>query len=370
MMTNNAADVKSDMLTVSSTVQEILRALYFYGTDYIMSVIGRRERLIHKEQLVALLENGKENSTLEDIMSVVLNEPLAAKTLIEDIPQETVLLIFQQAGGESPGALSRSTFEEYRERKIKESEFAFPEWWGIPLPILHIFGDRVYLNDPAYDLVSGDVKYLADQISRIRQEKIIVLKGPKHEKTFALYQMTDDAFLMEDISGDFEMAEDLIWWASVGKTLFRRMEENGLLFKRLTPLESPPENSAEVISCMWEGELLGRLSIELPDDLPERTGEREHGESENSFTKTDESSAESELREEEPPELSDALPQETYSEDAPVASAGSVEEINGARDYPDNLTGLNKNAARKAYGGTRRHRKTKKKEAPDNGVEG
>ena len=55
--------VKSDMLTMESNVQEILRALYFYGADHIMIILGRRERLIHKEQLVALLERAMETAT-------------------------------------------------------------------------------------------------------------------------------------------------------------------------------------------------------------------------------------------------------------------------------------------------------------------
>jgi hypothetical protein len=352
-------DVKSDMLTASSTVQEILRALYFYGTDYIMSVMGRRERLVHKEQLVAMLEQGKESSTLENIMSVVLTEPMSAKTQIENVPQETALLVFRQDHSSLPGTLSRMTFEEYRGQKIKESELAFPEWWEVPLPMLHILGDRVFLNDSAYDLVSGDAQALADQIDRIKRDRIIALKGKKHERTFSLRQLTDEDFLMEDISGDFEMAEDLIWWASVGRTLFRRMEENGLILKRLTPLEDSPKDSAEVISCSWEGELLGRLAIKLPDDAEESAPDAGRGRSgEDASPKDDLKTAPGSPAErpgptevdERPGELKTSPPDE-YEGEIPKTSYGDSDKST-----------INKNAARRAYGGLPRKNKADNEE--------
>jgi hypothetical protein len=345
-------DVKNDMLTESSTVQEILRALYFYGTDYIMSIAGRRERLIHKEQLVALLENGRASSTLEDMMSAVLNEPLSAKMQIENIPHETPLLIFRQSRSNSPGSLECVTFEEYRELKVREAELMFPEWWGVPLPVLRVFEEMVLLNDSARELIPRDAQALTDQIDRIKRERIIVLKSDGQDKTFSLHHLTEGDFLMEDISGDFEMAEDLIWWASVGKALFRRMEENGLLMKRLTPLEDPPEGAAEVIPCSWEGELMGSLAIRLPDEAEEETG-REAPPHEDIAPA---GSSEGE-REDEPAER--PLP------DAACDFAGDLAPPRASHELPEGLDRVNKNAARRAYGGAPR-RNAKEPEATGN----
>ncbi|MDR1943486.1 MAG: hypothetical protein LBQ19_01560 [Synergistaceae bacterium] len=259
-MTQFNAEVKKDMLSIHSTVQEILRALYFYGADYIMVQLGSRERLLHKDQLIALLEQGRSAATLEDMFIVTLTEPLAAKMNMEDVPQGQPLLVFAE------GSLECSTFESYRERRIMEAMVLLPAWWGVPLPLLNIKNDRASLNDAALQLIPGGMKALADQIGKIRSDGIIVVKEKKKERTFSLLPLEDETYFIEEISGDFEMAEDLLWWASIGSAFVRRMEENGLSVRRISPFGTAPENAAEVIPCSWEGELIGRLVIELPKE--------------------------------------------------------------------------------------------------------
>jgi hypothetical protein len=265
----NAPDVKNDMLTTGSNVQEVLRALFFYGPDYIMIKMGRRERLVHKEQLVALLELGREMATIEEIMSVVLHEPMSARMHLEDIPPDTPLLVFAQHGGGSSGGLSRMTFEEFRERRIKESAVALPDWWDAPLPLLYADSERVSLNDACAKLMPCDAHTLARQSERMLGEKMVTVRDKKEERTFSLAPLDENVFLVEDISGDFEMAEELVWWAAVGKAFFRRLEENGAVIRRLSPYETPPEGAAEVVSCSWDGELIGLLAMGLPEDMPE-----------------------------------------------------------------------------------------------------
>ncbi|MDR3076157.1 MAG: hypothetical protein LBU26_02555 [Synergistaceae bacterium] len=261
----NSSDVKSDMLTTSSNVQEVLRALYFYGPDYIMLKVKRLERLVHKEQLVALLELKREMATIENIMSAVLNEPMSARMQLEDIPPETLLLVFAQKAAGTAGELSRMTFGEYRERGIKESSMALPDWWNVPLPLLYMDEERVSLNERGVQLMPCDAKALAKQMERMVRDKIVTVKEKKQDRTFSLHPLDEKIFLIEDISGDFEMAEDLVWWAAVGKAFFRRLEENGAVIRRLSPFDELPENAAEIIQCSWEGELVGSLAIGLPE---------------------------------------------------------------------------------------------------------
>ncbi|MDR1509218.1 MAG: hypothetical protein LBS53_06230 [Synergistaceae bacterium] len=361
---NSAAEIKKDMLTSDSNVQAVLRALYFYGADYIMTKIGPSEQLIHKEQLVSLLELGREVATIEDIVSVVLNKPMPAKMQIEDIVPETPLLMFVRKGEGPEGDLSRTTFGEYRELKIKEAEIPLPDWWNAPLPLLYIDGTRLLMNGRSAENIPCDAKTLVRQMKSMMEDKTITVKEKKKERTFSLLPICENIFMAEDISGDFEMAEELVWWASVGRAFFTRLEENGAVIRRFSPFQDPPETAAEVIPCMWEGEMIGRLVVELPGD------DADEG-------------RKSEPEEPHPPEETAAAPPDVLPEPVPVkpavvkpkrarkaarerkiSSSPLPEEEIKSDEAPmktgldktlenaGNLARLNKNAARKAYGGT------------------
>lgn len=258
--------VKKDMLSIGSMVQEILRALYFYGADYIVVRSGKREKLIHKEQLVGLLEKGKEKTTLEESFSMDLGEPMSARMQLEDISPRSSLLLFVQTGSGEEGELSLLTFGEYREMKIQENMVIMPDWWNIPLPLVHVDEDRVFLNATALEMIPGGDVLMAKQIERLLSERIVTIKEKNRERTFSLYPLAENTYLAEDISGDFEMAEDLVWWAAIGKAFVNRMKDNGLAVERLSAHETPPEDAAEIISCHWDNELVGRLAIRFPDD--------------------------------------------------------------------------------------------------------
>ena len=262
----NAQEIKSGMLSAESGVQEVLRALYFYGADYIMFKIGRREKLVHKEQLISLMELGNERTTIDEMSVMTLPEPVSAKTRVEDVPPDTALLMFFRKEGGPAGVLSMTSFGEYRERKIKEAEAVYPEWWGAPIPLLYMDNERVALNDAAGAKIPCEARELAAQADKMKRDGIITVKDKKREFTFSLHPLEENVYLIEDISGDFEMAEELVWWAAVGKAFVRRLEENGAVVRRMSPLEAPPASAAEVIPCSWENESLGSVVIGMPGD--------------------------------------------------------------------------------------------------------
>jgi hypothetical protein len=360
MMTmSNDTEVKKDMLTSGSNVQAVLRALYFYGADYIMMQIGQNEQLIHKEQLVSLLELGRELATIEDIVSVVLNKPMSAKMQIEDIAPDTPLLVFVQKGEGAEGGLSRATFGEYRERKIREAEIPLPDWWNVPLPLLYIDGKRLSMNGRAAEIIPCDAETLARQMKSMPADKTITIKEKKRERTFSLLPLCENIFMAEDISGDFEMAEELVWWASVGRAFFTRLEENGAVIRRFSPRQDPPETAAEVIPCFWEGELIGRLAVELPSDAadegrkPEPAEQKPSGEIGRMSPETPAQTAGVK-----PKRAKKTAPGGKISARPPLAEDVKSDEASmetgrdGTPDNAGNLARLNKNAARKAYGGT------------------
>jgi hypothetical protein len=273
------------MLSTGSVVQEVLRALFFHGADYIMLKIGRREKLVHKEQMISLMELGRESTTVDEMSAMTLSEPASGKTRVEDVPPDTALLMFVRKGGGPAGSLSKTSFGEYREQKIKESETVYPEWWGAPLPLLYMDNERVALNDAAGAKISCDAKELAAQAEKMKRDGIITVKDKKREMTFSLNPLEENVYLVEDVSGDFEMAEELVWWAAVGKAFVRRLEENGAEVRRISPLETPPAASTEVLPCLWDNEPLGSIVIGMPgdddrDETPEEASDAGHEEKE------------------------------------------------------------------------------------------
>ena len=353
---NNAAEIKKDMLTSDSNVQAVLRALYFYGLDYIMTKIGQSEQLIHKEQLVSLLELGREMATIEDIMSVVLNKPMSAKTQIEDILPDTPLLMFVRKGEGPEGDLSRTTFGEYREQKIREAEIPLPDWWNVPLPLLYIDGTRLSMNGSAAGTIPCDAETLARQMKSMLADKTIAVKEKKRERTFSLLPLCENIFMAEDISGDFEMAEELVWWASVGRAFFTRLEENGALIRRFSPLQEPPETVAEVIPCFWEGELIGRLAVELPADTADdgrkpEPAERKPGEIAPALPETPVKATGVKPKKPKKGARGLDVPVHAPAEDMESGEAPMETGGDGTTENAGNLARLNKNAARKAYGG-------------------
>ncbi|MDR1133940.1 MAG: hypothetical protein LBL05_07225, partial [Synergistaceae bacterium] len=266
-------EIKTGMLSAVSGVQEVLRALYFYGADYIMLKMGRREKLVHKEQMISLMELGRERTTIGEMSVMTLPEPMSARTRAEDVPPETALLMFFRKGEGPAGSLSKTSFGEYREQKVKETEAVYPEWWGAPLPLLYMDDERVALNDAAAAKIPCDAKGLAAQADKMKRDGIITVKDKKRELTFSLRPVEENIYLAEDVSGDFETAEELVWWAAVGKAFVRRLEENGAVIRRLSPLEEPPASAAEVLPCSWENEPLGSVAIGMPGDAAPDTGE-------------------------------------------------------------------------------------------------
>lgn len=250
--------IKGDSLFFSSTVQEVLRTLYLYGVDYLLVVRENCEKLLHKDQFVAFLELGRERATLEDVLSAFLVGHLVSRADMENVPPDTNLLIFD--GNE----LSETTFQEYRERRLQETTVVLPEWWDVPLPLMNMRGDEISLNETARKLLPQEPAMLKGKARKILREGIIAIRDKKEEKTLSLLPLTEETFLLEDVSGDFEMAQDLLWWAAAGRALTRRMEENGLVLKRLLPDERPPESAVELIPCSWEGESMGKIAVLLP----------------------------------------------------------------------------------------------------------
>ena len=201
------------------------------------------------------------------------------------------------------------------------------------------------MNGNAAGVIPCDAETLARQMKSMLADKTITVKEKKRERTFSLLPLGENIFMAEDISGDFEMAEELVWWASVGRAFFTRLEENGAVIRRFSPLQEPPETAAEVIPCFWEGELIGRLAVGLPADTADEDRKQEPAKRKPA-RKTAPAPPETPVRTKGAKPPVHARGEDMESDEAPTET-----ERDGTPEDTGNLARLNKNAARKAYGG-------------------
>lgn len=260
--------VRPDLLSEASPVQDMLRAMFLYGCDYFVLADKDGDCVFHKDRLVGLLEQGQEGVTLEKLRYLPAGEPPVSRARIEDAPPETQILRFADS------ALSKSDLAEYRRMKVEASQNLPPVWWQAPMPMFRVCGEVMEYNDAACALIPQNAR-LAARAEEVLADSMLTCGENGRESTFAVTALDGGVYLLEDISGDFEMAEDLVWWAAVGRALVRRMEKNGLILNRLLPHEEAPADASEVLTCSWEGEEMGKLSISIPAAAasPGRAGE-------------------------------------------------------------------------------------------------
>ena len=220
-MLNNGADLKP-CLSLKSTLQESIRSLFFYGAEYLAVSEGSGEFLCHKDALIALLERGNGVESLGQLVLKNGSDSIKGKMSLETEPLDKRVLILDSTG-------------------------------------LHC-------------------ETLLDLVARAIADRDMVLQLPESfgGKAFAMTMIDRDVFFLEDISGDAEMAETLVWWAAVGRAFVNRMEKNGLMIHQHQEPDSAPEGALEVLPCCWEENPLGFISItqkELPSEIADSKAE-------------------------------------------------------------------------------------------------
>lgn len=270
-MLNNGADLKP-CLSLKSTLQESIRSLFFYGAEYLAVSEGSGEFLCHKDALIALLERGDGVESLGQLVLKNGSDSIKGKMSLETEPLDKRVLILDSTG------LHCETLLDFRQSRLIQKEETLPSWWGIPLPMLKYSNRQAKLNPRAGELISVHGENLDPLVARAIADRDMVLQLPESfgGKAFAMTMIDRDVFFLEDISGDAEMAEKLVWWAAVGRAFVNRMEKNGLMIHQHQEPDSVPEGALEVLSCCWEENPLGFISItqkELPSEIADSKAE-------------------------------------------------------------------------------------------------
>ena len=256
-MDNRKSDVLN-ALSFSSTLGEIIRILYSIALDYCILRSIEREKIIglSKDQLVALLERGYSENKVDDLFDLAENKafkPLNSEVLSVELADVEVLAISEENG---------------KIMKFSEAnaniELEYPSWWEVPLPLAILQRDKIFINMTANNL-SISKPLLLIKISSLplkQKEFFVTLKDKENKKTHSVLfkQLDKKVYLIEDVTQDVETADDIVWWASVGKAFASRIESEGKTMKRDGEGTDQFEIEEE-ISCDWDGKNIGKLCI-------------------------------------------------------------------------------------------------------------
>ena len=241
-------------LSPSSTLLLLLRALYRLLLDYgVLWPDGAEHAFVfRKDQLVALIERGQSEALVRDLPH------LAEEGLIRPVgPGEEgegaqALLVERRGARVLPLAEAAAPWEP-----------KFPEWWEAPLPFALCARGRMRINRTAALMFGTDLERLSVADLPEKDEFIVDLEGREPPCFLAFRRLEPDIFILEDCTGDLMEAQDISWWAGLGRAWVASIEKEGRTWRREE--DALPEGFAgQAWPCEWEGRFLGWLCVEGP----------------------------------------------------------------------------------------------------------
>lgn len=251
-------------LSPGSTLLVLLRALYRLLLDYgVLWADGSEEPFVfRKEQLVALVERGQSEALVRDLPRLAgegLLRPVEPEA--EELERARAILV------ERRGARVLSLAEA-----VAPWEPEFPEWWEAPLPFALCARGRMRINRTAALMFGPDLERLSVAELPEKDEFIVELEGRTPPCFLAFRRLEPDIFILEDCTGELSEAQDISWWAGLGRAWVASIEGEGRTWRRE---EVPPEGFAGCAwPCEWGGRLLGWLCVEsgAPELQPDPDG--------------------------------------------------------------------------------------------------
>jgi hypothetical protein len=263
-------------LTTRSSLTELLRALYRMGMDYcVLPPSGDFADVVvfTKDQLVSLIERSSSDAFIAEIPKRVasgLFKPVAifkSDSSSSDFvskggfaePERLQVLIVEDDGAKV------SSLREALAQRMPD----FPEWWEAPVPFAMCGYGKLHVNRTAMLMFGPDLKRMPVGDIPDKNEFLVTLEGGQNQShcSVTFRRLEGDTFALEDSTSDIVAAEDVAWWAAVGKAWAATLDEEKRAYRRCGEEEAEPlraENT--VIPCQWEGELLGYFCVENPGE--------------------------------------------------------------------------------------------------------
>ncbi|MCF7934848.1 MAG: hypothetical protein K9L28_00680 [Synergistales bacterium] len=246
---------RTSTLNLDSSLQEALRQMFLHKAE---AVFFHSEGLfVCKEHLIAMLEKGWGSLTLRNL-------PRQYRSLY-DIgngavapPSGTVISLHEYGSTIGTG-----------EKSLREAVEP-PPWWQVPLPLLSLRGESVSLNREAAR-ITGEISMTVRQIRNALKTHngCLTLATGKHPQMFLLTELERDIYLLEDVSQEATVAEDVLAWAAIGKGLRKFLLDHGFELSFTAEGDhaaaSQPERGDTTLVCCWEETPVGRITLNYPE---------------------------------------------------------------------------------------------------------
>lgn len=119
------------------------------------------------------------------------------------------------------------------------------------------------INRTAALMFGTDLERLSVADLPEKDEFIVDLEGREPPCFLAFRRLEPDIFILEDCTGDLMEAQDISWWAGLGRAWVASIEKEGRTWRREE--DALPEGFAgQAWPCEWEGRFLGWLCVEGP----------------------------------------------------------------------------------------------------------
>ena len=256
-------------LSQRSTLLTVLRALYSLMLDYGVYLPDDGDPIVFsKDQVVGLVERGRSEAMIKDLPALAeegLFRPVATGDL-EDAG-DTIALTIERLGGRL------STVAEAAD----PSGPPCPAWWDAPIPFAMCTRKGMRLNETATVMFGRDLDRLVASALPEKDEFIVELEGKGRPCFLSFRRLEPHIFTIDDCTSELMEAQDISWWAAVGRAWAGEIEASGRTWRREP---TKPTGPGRVWPCEWQGRFQGWLVVEggpvqgptLPEPMPQPDG--------------------------------------------------------------------------------------------------
>ena len=237
-------------LSRDSSLLVCLRALYSLMLDYGVYLPDGGEPLVFsKQQMVFLVERGESDSPVKD-MTALAGKGQFRPLVAEDLDEDADVLVVGRRGTRVLPLF----------KALNPVEAEIPTWWEAPIPFAMSTRDGMKLNAAAVRTFGAGLERLKVSELPDKDEFIVQLEGGTRPIFLAFRRLEPNIFVLDDCTGDLVEAQDISWWAAVGRTWVSEIEAGGGTWRRT---DSP--SGSRSWPCEWEGRFLGYLCVDGPD---------------------------------------------------------------------------------------------------------